>query len=178
MKKPLLIVLGGLPGVGKTTLAKKLAAYYKAAFIRVDSIEQSILNSSLDIEDVAEAGYETGFLIAKDNLQLGNSVVADSVNPIALSRQAWKECAKESDCHIIEIELICSDSKEHRNRVERRSADIIGHKLPDWQSVLDREYEKWESPNIVIDTAAKTADEIEKAAISEIERMDLNHSTC
>ncbi len=170
MKRPLLIILGGLPGVGKTTLAKKLAAYFKAMFIRIDSIEQSILNSSLDIEDIAEAGYEAGFLIAKDNLQLGNPVVADSVNPISLSRQKWRDCSQESDSCIIEIELICSDREEHRNRVEKRKADIDNHRLPKWQNVLDREYEKWESPHIILDTADKTSEEVKQMAVHAIEK--------
>ena len=170
MKKPLFIILGGLPGVGKTTLAKKLAMHFGATFIRIDSIEQSILNSSLDIEDIAEAGYLAGFLIAKDNIKLGNSVVADSVNPISISREAWRCCAQGSDCHLIEIELICSDEAEHRNRIENREADISAHQLPGWQDVLDREYEEWRFPQFILDTAAKTPQEVEDIAISAIEK--------
>ncbi|GAA6212321.1 hypothetical protein NBRC116602_20620 [Hyphomicrobiales bacterium 4NK60-0047b] len=99
-----------------------------------------------------------------------NSVVADSVNPISISRQSWRDCAQGSDCHVIEIELICSDETEHKDRIEKRKADIKGHKMPDWQNVLDREYEDWKSPHIKIDTAAKTSYEIKNITVHEIEK--------
>jgi len=44
-----------------------------------------------------------------------------------------------------------------RRPVETRTADIAGLKLPDWQSVTGREYERWTHARIVIDTAGKTA---------------------
>ena len=170
MTRPVLVILGGLPGVGKTTLARNLAPHFKATFLRVDSIEQSIVNSSLDIEDCAEAGYMVGFRVAKDNLRLGTSVIADSVNPIALSRQSWRDCAEESGCDLVEIELICSDPAEHQNRIETREADISRLKLPEWQDVLERDYEDWASRSFVIDTAGKTPQEIADAALSGIEQ--------
>src|SRR6516225_11937556 len=36
------IVLGGLPGSGKSTIAQRLASEIKATYLRVDSIEQAI----------------------------------------------------------------------------------------------------------------------------------------
>ena len=49
-------------------------------------------------------------------------------------------------------ELICSDKREHQNRVEGRVADIEGHKLPKWKDVLNRDYEPWDSISMLIDT--------------------------
>jgi hypothetical protein len=42
--------------------------------------------------------------------------------------------------------------------------------MPDWQNVLDREYEDWKSPHIKIDTAAKTSYEIKNITVHEIEK--------
>jgi hypothetical protein len=42
--------------------------------------------------------------------------------------------------------------------------------MPDWQNVLDREYEDWKSPHIIIDTATKTFDEVKNITIHEIEK--------
>jgi hypothetical protein len=56
-------------------------------------------------------------------------------------------------------EDICSDAVEHRRRVETRRSDIEELKPPAWQDVIDREYENWDPPHIVIDTASKTVKE-------------------
>jgi hypothetical protein len=39
---------------------------------------------------------------------------------------------------LAEIVLTCSDAAEHRRRVEGRLADIAGHVVPDWASVIAR----------------------------------------
>ena len=174
MKKPVLIIVGGLPGIGKTLVSKVLATWFDAVYIRVDSIEQSIKNSTLAIADVGDADYIVGQLVAKDNLAIGNSVVADSVNPISISRLAWRDCAAATECHIVEIELICSDELEHKQRVEQREPDISGHKVPTWKSVVDREYEHWEHPHVILDTAAKSPKDVSQLAVDAIEKIVLN----
>ena len=48
----MLIVFSGLPGTGKTTLAKDLAATTGAVYLRIDTIEQAIRNSGALAQDV------------------------------------------------------------------------------------------------------------------------------
>ncbi|QMT59402.1 AAA family ATPase [Legionella sp. PC997] len=157
----MLIVFGGLPGTGKTTISKIIAQRLKAVYLRVDTIEQALIN--LDEYSgkliVGSEGYLISYAVARENLTLGLNVVADSVNPIAITRQAWQQVAKQTDSDLIQIELICSDEQVHQSRVEGRIADIKGHKLPTWQAVLDRNYEPWDSKQIVIDTSKYLIDE-------------------
>ena len=41
-RKSTLIVFGGLPGTGKTTLAKAIAGEHAATYLRIDTIEQAL----------------------------------------------------------------------------------------------------------------------------------------
>ncbi len=154
----MLIILGGFPGSGKTTLARELSQKIGATFIRIDTIEQTIRNKCKQIGEVIDEGYAIGSAIAKDNLNVGQYVVADSVNSIDITREMWVETAKQANSKFVEVEIICSDKSEHRNRVETRKADLPNHKLPDWQKVENRDYSAWDSKHVTIDTAGRSVE--------------------
>ncbi len=154
----MLIVFAGLPGTGKSTLASGVARRLVAVYLRIDTIEQAMKDSVLEFSSAEDAGYLAGYALAEDNLRIGHSVVADSVNPIQSTRDAWLKVAERAGKSAIEVEVLCSDPAEHRRRIETRSSDIPGLNLPTWQDVLDRVYDPWERDRIVVDTAAKPAE--------------------
>ncbi len=170
----MLLIFGGLPGAGKSTIARLLASRLNAVWLRIDSIEQSLVQSEkITMSDMGPAGYLVAYAIAADNLKLGNNVIADSVNPIAITRQDWRNVASESAVPVLEIEMICSDKVQHKERVEQRSADIIGHILPDWQSVITRQYEPWLSTDITLDTSVLTPEQAVDVILQHIESYSL-----
>lgn len=148
----MLLIFGGLPATGKTSIATGLARNLGAVHLRVDSIEQAMRNSNIEVS--GPEGYLVAYAIAEGNLRLGRTVIADSVNPIEVTRAAWREVAQRAGTSCVEIEIVCSDRDEHRHRVESRVSDITGHQLPKWQEVCAREYEPWRA-DIVIDTAGQ-----------------------
>jgi predicted kinase len=154
----MLIVLGGLPGVGKTTIARELARRLGAVHLRIDTIEQAILNAQGTREDIGEEGYCVAYAVAEDNLRLGRVVIADSVNPIQITRDAWLSVASRANVPVLEVEIQCSDREEHRRRVEERTGDIAGHRLPTWSDVTAREYACWHRERLVLDTSIMTPD--------------------
>jgi predicted kinase len=150
----MLIVLAGLPGVGKTTVATELARALEAVHVRIDSIEHAIRQSSThSAVPVDDAGYLVGYAIVEDNLKLGRIVIADAVNPWPLTRDAWVGVACRAGVPVIEIEVICSDVHEHRRRIETRTSDLPGFTLPAWRDVEERDYRPWDRERTVIDTA-------------------------
>jgi predicted kinase len=155
----MLIILGGLPGTGKTTIARELARQLDAVHLRIDSIEQAIRDSGIAEGPMNDAGYRVGYAVAEDNLRVGRLVIADSVNPIPASREAWRAVAKRAGTRAIEVEMVCSDPERHRERVEMRVPDIPGHRLPTWQEVVDRDYQAWQGDRLVIDTAFLRVDQ-------------------
>jgi predicted kinase len=155
----MLIIFGGLPGVGKTAIAAELARVIGATYLRIDSIEQAIRASGVVRQPLDDAGYRVAYAIAEDNLRLGRTVIADSVNPLNLTRDAWLSVASRAGVRALEIEVKCSEVGEHRRRVQTRTADISGLKLPTWQEVLTRDYQPWDREHLVIDTAARTVEQ-------------------
>ena len=151
---PTLIIFSGLSGTGKTTIARELAKRVGAVYLRIDSIEQALRDSGAVTNPLNDAGYRSAYALAEENLRLGLTVVADSVNPLKLTRDAWVEVAKRTHARTLEIEVLCSDPKEHRRRVEERIVDIPGLRLPTWDEVVSREYHQWNREHVVIDTAA------------------------
>jgi predicted kinase len=151
MQNPTLYIFSGLPGSGKTTLSQQLASDIGAVHLRIDTIEQALRD--LCAIDVEGEGYRLAYRVAADNLRLGLSVVADSCNPIELTRSEWENVAQSEGTEFINIEVVCSDSDEHRRRVENRTSSIPNHELPSWDDVVSREYHSWRVPRIEIDTA-------------------------
>ena len=152
----LLIVIGGLPGTGKTSLARGLARALDAVHLRIDTIEQALRSATMGSDALGTAGYVVGYGVAADNLRLGRTVVADAVNPLTSTRAAWREVARRTAVALVEVEVVCSDAAEHRRRVESRSADMPGLELPTWDEVQARTYERWDGAHLVIDTARQS----------------------
>ena len=133
----MLIIFAGLPGVGKSTISQRLAAELRAVYFRVDTVEQSLIDYG--VADIGGMGYSAGYAIARDNIRLGRIVVADTVNPILVTRNAWRRAALDLDKPYVDVEVYCSDLAEHRRRVEERILDCPRRANLTWEDVITRE---------------------------------------
>lgn len=147
-----LVVLAGLPGSGKSTIARELARRLRAAWLRIDTIETAIVDEATPL---ADEGYRVAYALAVDNLRLGLDVVGDSVNPWIETRDAWRDAARRAAAEFVEIEIICSDAAEHRRRVESRAPDVPGLTPPTWEEVAARDYRPWTRDHLMVDTAGR-----------------------
>jgi predicted kinase len=149
----MLIIFSGLPGTGKTTLARELADQLQATYLRIDTIEEEMLAQDGASLVNRGAGYCVAYAVAADNLKLGRTVVADSVNPIRITRHAWHEVARSSGVPYIDVAVSCPDRQEHRGRIDARPSGTRGS---DWMAIQTREYEPPDEATIVIDTSGRT----------------------
>ena len=171
------IIFGGLPGTGKSTLASQVADRLGGTYLRIDSIEQAIRSSDVLPEggDVGAAGYLIAYRIAADNLRAGRVVVADSVNPLSITRQAYREVAEGAGVGYLEVEIVCTDAATHRARVERRLPAVEGLTLPTWEQIKSRHYEAWDRPRLQIDTAAMSVDDAVETIVAAFARLRAGH---
>ena len=124
LERATLYIFSGLPGSGKTTLSQALASRIGAAHLRIDTIEQALRD--LCSVEVQGEGYRLAYRVAGDILRSGVGVTADSCNPIELTRREWEQVARDAGVPYVNIEVICSDPGEHRQRVETRRPTVPG----------------------------------------------------
>ena len=169
--QPHLIIFSGLPGTGKTTLAKEISKILKATYLRLDTIEQGLRD--ICSCKVQGEGYRLTYRIVEDNLRIGNDVIVDCCNPWKMTRDEWEKVAINNNGIPINIEISCSDSIEHKKRVKNRSNDITGFIMPTWEEVIQRNYEEWDKPIIKLDTANKSVKDCVEILCDEINKVKI-----
>lgn len=165
----MLIVFGGLPGVGKTALARGVAERLRATYLRVDAIEAALWRAGVDRDQpTGLAAYVIAHAVAEASLASGVDVVVDAVNPVEEARRGWRDLAHHLAKPLRVIEVVCLDETDHRRRVEARVADLEGHIVPTWADVQDRDYEAWDEPRLTLDTSSATPAECLAQALAYI----------
>ena len=128
MKKNKLILLGGFAGVGKTTMAKKLAKDFNYPFFSSDDFNEGLrplLKKSFS--ETSPYAYGILFYILEKNLEFGVTCVLD-LN--MCHEQTWKtidRMKKElATVEIVPIILECS-FEEHKRRIDKRERENKGY---------------------------------------------------
>ena len=147
-------------------MSELLSRRIGAAHLRIDTIEQAL--RELCSVAVQGEGYRLAYRVASDILKEGVSVVADSCNPIELTRREWEQVALDVGARYVNIEVICSDTQEHRRRIETRTSTVLGLRLPTWQEVETREYHDWTVRRIVLDTSQRSKVECIEELLSKL----------
>jgi predicted kinase len=165
MADPQLIVFAGLPGTGKSSLARALARELRAAYLDKDTIKDCAMRLAAEMslaQGPRLAGalsYELLVDLARDNLTLGLSVVVDSPAAYQLFRDKLKALTRDLKTDLKLIECICTDERLLRKRIEQRGADLPAHRTCDWATFQHDQgrFERLTDPRLIVDTAEATA---------------------
>lgn len=155
----------GPPGSGKSTVARELGRRLRWPVIDKDDVRDLLP------DEIGGLSYEAMLSIARRQLQIGLSVIADSPLGYGRSYRTALAIAAECGARVVVIESECSDPAVWRQRIEvRRDMGLPAHHTTDWGRV-EAFYARAatddftiEVPHLVVDTAggdaAQTAEEV------------------
>lgn len=150
-----LIVMAGLPGTGKSSVAEALGRALAAPVVSVDPIEAAMWRAGVGRDQpTGLAAYVVAEAVADGVLALDQSAIVDAVNAVEAAREQWRSLGKRRGVPVVFVEVVCSDQAAHRRRLESRSRGIEGFAEPTWEAVrrLREEFAPWADHRLVLDT--------------------------
>jgi predicted kinase len=150
---PTLILFSGMPGSGKTTLARMVARKMGIPAFAKDRMQRVLRDHNL-----AEASSGDGYFIildmADEQLSLGLSVILDATFPLDHFRMVASETAARHRARFCAFYCYCSDDRVWRERMNQRVQYVPGWKPVGWGDVLRmREYyQPWNDNAMFVDS--------------------------
>ena len=114
-----LVVVCGLPGVGKTTVAERIADHVDGRIRRTDVIRKELFDDPEYTDAETEAVYTELLARARDDIDAGGAVVLDATFADSRFRTAARETAAEAAAEFDLVEVACDEGVVER-RIERR----------------------------------------------------------
>lgn len=118
----MLIIICGLPGSGKTVVAKRIAEITKAILLRTDVIRKELIKQPTYSEEETEKTYEEMFLRARRLLEENKNVVLEAT----FAKREWRfkaiKIAEASNADFKIVEVVCSENVI-KERINRRTGD-------------------------------------------------------
>jgi predicted kinase len=168
---PQLVVMAGLPGAGKSTIAEVVGNRLGLPIVSVDPIESAILSAGIDPDQpTGLAAYLVAETMAESVLAGGAGVIIDAVNAVEPAREQWVRLASRQGVPVKFIEVVCSDEDVHRTRLAGRDRRLPNFAEPTWHAV-EQSMDEWETwtgssaavPRITLDSVEPLGRNVEQA---------------
>jgi predicted kinase len=146
--------MSGLPGTGKSELAKHLGRALGLPVFSVDPIESALLRAGIrHCFETGLAAYLVAEALASVQLELGQGVIIDAVNAVKPAKEMWRELARTHNEPLRVVECRCSDEALHRIRLASRQRDLDRRLEPTRTDMRARRAEQtpWMEPVFEVD---------------------------
>lgn len=149
---PTVILVSGLQGTGKTTLARALAARLDMSVFSRDPFMKSLMQHGVPlngmpergISSISKLGYAMLTVILEQQLIRGSSVVLECVMSPEI-QGTWAAIGRDHGARLLCVECFCSDRAAHRDRIERRHQ--AGESPMTWEWVSGAPESYWTNSN-------------------------------
>ena len=151
------IAFSGLPGTGKSRIAEAVARELGIPVFAKDWLEATLIRCELQPAEngppLGSAGYQLLTILAERQLQLGQSVILDSVASTLSIRSTWRTLAQTYQAEWRVIDCMCSDEAMQRERMKVRRRNIPGWHELDWSEVerVKAYYVPWDEERLILD---------------------------
>ena len=159
-----LIMLTGLQGTGKSTIARRLAQELHVPLLAKDHFETTLYNDKLT-DGASITSYHLILDTANLHLSLGISCVLDAVFPLAGFRNRVRQIATVNQAQLCIIYTHCSDEQIHRQRLEDRESFVPWQRIT-WDDMIHTKamYEIWSHEEaLFLDAVNPLETNVEKA---------------
>ena len=115
MTTPLIIIITGMPGTGKTTLGQSLSKKYKLPFISKDALKERMFDT-LGWSDkdwslkVSAAAHRITDYIVEEELKAGHSIIVESNFKNEIDSERFSKIQSQYNCSLLQI-LCWADGK-------------------------------------------------------------------
>lgn len=158
-----IIIIGGIPGTGKTTIANALSKKIDAPVFTKDLLEAAIVRSGIvSTGELKGVGYELLAVLAKNELNLGRSAILDCIASSNSIKRFWSGLTNQ---RVKYIECVCSNRELHKTRIESRVRGIPGWYEITWNDILKIEgsYHPCSETRLILDAKDKLESNINRA---------------
>ncbi len=158
----MIVLICGLPGVGKTTIAKNLAPLIDAVILSSDKIRKELIPNPTYTKEERKLIYDVMVLIAAYLQNSGTNIILDATFNKEDSRNKVKQRIRVPRDEFFIIECVCPENiifSRIKNRKEDYSdADISVYKK------MKKIYEPVKVDHITVDTSLNTAGNVKNIA--------------
>lgn len=149
----MLVLVCGLPGTGKSTIARNLASRMNAAILRTDSVRKELIEKPEYSDEEKELVYRTTLLIAKYLLSAGKSVIIDGTFYKKSLRARAYEVAEKTGSALEIIECTCPEDVIIKRMKRRKGREALSDADYEVYRKIKEEFEPIERKHVVIDTS-------------------------
>jgi predicted kinase len=149
-----LVVVCGLPGTGKTTVAREITERLDARLLRTDVVRKDLFDDPAYTEAETEAVYAELFDRATAALA-DESVVLDATFRTEAFRTGAREAAQSADAAFRLVGVKCADEVV-RERIHARSDDASDADVAVYEQFRET-YDPVEDADLVVDNSGELA---------------------
>jgi len=155
----MLILMAGLPGTGKTTVARQLAERFKAVILSKDTVRHALFPPELVEYSTRQDNFVIDILLRTAEYMWGTNpqrmLILDGRTFSRASQRAHViDFAEKRGQQWLIIECVCNDDIARRRLAQPDPSHPAGNRTPELYDEVKCRWEPITEPKVIIDTNA------------------------